>query len=157
MLGAAGGILTTVGMFLLSASAGPGGYGEGKFWAIWLTQGLLVGLGMSCKFVYSSQVVAGWFVQRRGLAIGITASGASIGKPPLEISCLCYSLTHDLSWPGLSRPLQIRRSQRRLSNGSAVLRDPRWRHVTHRLFLRNTKPSCDVASPRKVAQARGVD
>ena len=82
MLGAAGGILTTLGMFLLSVSAGSGGQGEGKYWAIWLTQGLTVGLGMSFKFVYSSQVVAGWFVQRRGLAIGITASGASIGESP---------------------------------------------------------------------------
>ena len=80
MLGATGGILTTLGLFLLSVSSGSGGQGEGKYWAIWLTQGLIVGLGMSCKFVYSSQVVASWFVERRGLAIGITASGASIGE-----------------------------------------------------------------------------
>lgn len=83
LLGAAGGILTTLGMFMLGISSGEGGRGEGKYWAIWLTQGLIVGLGMSCMFVYSSQVVATWFVKRRGLAVGITASGASIGMSHL--------------------------------------------------------------------------
>ncbi|SLM38872.1 Major facilitator superfamily domain, general substrate transporter [Lasallia pustulata] len=77
-LGATGGILSTLGMFMLSITSGQGSRGDGKYWAIWLTQGLTVGLGMSCMFVYSSQVVASWFIRRRGLAIGITASGASI-------------------------------------------------------------------------------
>lgn len=79
-LGATGGILSTLGMFMLSITSGQGSRGDGKYWAIWLTQGLTVGLGMSCMFVYSSQVVASWFIRRRGLAIGITASGASICK-----------------------------------------------------------------------------
>jgi len=83
LLGAAGGILTTLGMFMLGISRGEGGRGEGRYWAIWLTQGLIVGLGMSCMFVYSSQVVATWFVKKRGLAVGITASGASIGMSSL--------------------------------------------------------------------------
>ena len=147
MLGAAGGILTTLGMFLLSVSAGSGGRGEGKFWAIWLTQGLTVGLGMSCNFVYSSQVVAGWFVQRRGLAIGITASGASIGKSPWNTSYLYQFLTDAFSWSNLSRPLQVCRGQRRLSNRSAILCRLRWRNIVYRLSLRNSQSSCDITSP----------
>lgn len=83
-LGATGGVLTTLGMFMLSITSGRGARGDGRYWAVWLTQGLTVGLGMSCMFVYSSQVVASWFTRRRGLAIGITASGASIGMSSMR-------------------------------------------------------------------------
>ena len=78
LLSVTGGVLTTFGMFMLSLCGGNGGRSEGNYLAIWLTQGLTVGLGMSCMFVMSSQVVATWFVKKRGLAVGITASGASI-------------------------------------------------------------------------------
>ena len=80
ILAITGGLLITGGMFLLSISAGSGGKDEGKYWAIWLSQGLIVGLGMGCYFVYSSQVVASWFPRRRGFAIGVAASGASCGE-----------------------------------------------------------------------------
>ncbi|KAL9109225.1 MAG: hypothetical protein Q9227_006150 [Pyrenula ochraceoflavens] len=77
-LAAAGGLVTTFGMFMLSLTAGDGGFDQGKYIYVWLAQGLCVGLGMACVFVYSSQVVACWFPKRRSLAIGISASGASI-------------------------------------------------------------------------------
>lgn len=78
-LAAAGAGITTLGMFMLSLTSGNGGVNEGNYVYIWLTQGLCIGLGMACVFVYSSQVVACWFPKRRSLAIGISASGASIG------------------------------------------------------------------------------
>lgn len=92
-----GSVLVTLGSFLISVSAGGGGYGEGNYGLIWFTQGLLSGLGMACFFVTSSQgmssrscskksivltdrilVVATWFRKKKGFAIGIVASGASI-------------------------------------------------------------------------------
>ena len=82
-LAAAGGAVTTLGMFMLSLTAGDGGLNQGNYVYIWLTQGLCVGLGMACVFVYSSQVVACWFPKQRSLAIGISASGASIGTSPI--------------------------------------------------------------------------
>lgn len=95
---ACGGLLTTLGMFLLSVTGGKG-RGQGRYGLIWLTQGFIVGVGMSCFFVSSSQseymlsssalclldpndsvVAATWFVKRKAIAIGIVASGASIGR-----------------------------------------------------------------------------
>ncbi|KAB8339045.1 hypothetical protein FH972_021981 [Carpinus fangiana] len=68
----------TLGMFLLSVVNGDGDRGDGNYGLIWLTQGLVVGLGMSTFFVSSSQIAATWFVKRKAVAVGIVASGASI-------------------------------------------------------------------------------
>lgn len=87
-----------VGMFLLSVVNGNGGYNQGNLPLIWLLQGLITGIGMACFFVTSSQgqsserfhassqhtnrqeVAATWFIKRKGFAVGIVASGASICK-----------------------------------------------------------------------------
>ena len=45
----------TVSMFLLSVVNGNGGRGEGSYPLTWLLQGPLMGLGMACFFVTSSQ------------------------------------------------------------------------------------------------------
>lgn len=39
-----------------------------------------MGLGQACFFVSSSQIASTWFVKRKAVAIGIVASGASIGE-----------------------------------------------------------------------------
>ena len=91
-----GACLVTIGTYSLSAVVGGGGRAEGDFTLIWVTQGLIQGLGMSCFFVPSSQskclgplgirlliayaVAATWFIKRKSTAVGIVASGASIGK-----------------------------------------------------------------------------
>ncbi|KAF2399993.1 MFS general substrate transporter [Trichodelitschia bisporula] len=75
---AAGFILVPTGMGALSRAAGNGGYNQGNYGLIWLFQGLIMGLGMSCFFVTSSQIAATWFAKKKALAIGIVASGASI-------------------------------------------------------------------------------
>ncbi|KAK5172814.1 uncharacterized protein LTR77_002934 [Saxophila tyrrhenica] len=73
-----GTIFVSVGSFGLSVVNGDAGWRDGRYSLIWLTQGLISGLGMACFFVSSSQVVATWFRARKGMAIGIVASGASI-------------------------------------------------------------------------------
>ncbi|KXT09799.1 hypothetical protein AC579_6554 [Pseudocercospora musae] len=73
-----GTILLAIGSFTLSVVNGNGGYGQGNYGLIWLTQGLISGLGMACFFVSASQVVSTWFKAKKGTAIGIVASGASI-------------------------------------------------------------------------------
>lgn len=50
-----GSVLVILGQYLLSVCVGNGGYGQGKYGLIWLTQGFITGLGMSCFFVSSSQ------------------------------------------------------------------------------------------------------
>ena len=50
-----GATVVTLSMFLLSVVNGDGEQGQGNYGLIWLTQGLIQGLGMSCFFVTSSQ------------------------------------------------------------------------------------------------------
>lgn len=50
-----GTLLLSIGSFTLSVSSGDGGYNKGNYGLIWLTQGLISGLGMACFFVSSSQ------------------------------------------------------------------------------------------------------
>ncbi|TKA72885.1 hypothetical protein B0A49_08141, partial [Cryomyces minteri] len=73
-----GSFFVTLGMFMLSVANGNGQYGQGKYGLIWFTQGFVTGLGMACFFVSSSQIAATWFIRKKGFAIGIVASGASI-------------------------------------------------------------------------------
>ncbi|KAI7284037.1 MFS general substrate transporter [Hortaea werneckii] len=73
-----GAVLLTIASYVLSTVNGQGDFGQGNYGLIWLTQGLLSGLGMACFFVSSSQVVATWFKKKKGFAIGVVASGASI-------------------------------------------------------------------------------
>lgn len=58
----------------------------GQLWQVYLLYGLVAGLGMSTAYIPCSATVVRWFVRRRGLAVGIAASGGSAGTivmPPL--------------------------------------------------------------------------
>lgn len=58
----------------------------GQLWQIYLLYGLVAGLGMSTAYIPCSATVVRWFVRRRGLAVGLAASGGSAGTivmPPL--------------------------------------------------------------------------
>lgn len=74
-----GGILTTLGYLCLSFTSGRGLEGQGNYGLIVLTQGIVAGLGMSCYFVYSSQLVIQWFPRQRYFAVGVTSAGAAAG------------------------------------------------------------------------------
>ena len=50
-----GTVFVALGSFLLSVVNREGQYDEGRYELIWLTQGLVSGLGMACFFVSSSQ------------------------------------------------------------------------------------------------------
>ena len=57
-----------------------------QLWQIYVVYGLVAGVGMSTAFIPCSATVVRWFVRRRGLAVGIAASGGSAGAmvvPPL--------------------------------------------------------------------------
>lgn len=88
-----GAFLVPFGMFMLSIAHPSSGGVSANYATIWVTQGLVVGLGMACFFVSSSQsrslshtpskllivlVAATWFPNRKGLAVGFVACGASI-------------------------------------------------------------------------------
>jgi len=50
-----------------------------ELWHPYLLYGVVAALGMSTAFVPCAATVARWFVRRRGLALGITSSGISVG------------------------------------------------------------------------------
>jgi len=68
----AGGILVVFGMMMTSISS--------RYWHIVLAQGIVVGLGCACFFIPSVAIIRLYFGKRRGLAMGVAASGSSIGK-----------------------------------------------------------------------------
>ncbi|KAF2752221.1 MFS general substrate transporter [Sporormia fimetaria CBS 119925] len=73
-----GAFLVPFGMFMLSFAHPTSEDAMANYVNIWVTQGFVVGLGMACYFVSSSQVAATWFPNRKGLAVGFVACGASI-------------------------------------------------------------------------------
>jgi len=48
-------------------------------WQLYVTYGLIVGLGISAGFTTVMATTARWFTKRRGLALGIVASGTGLG------------------------------------------------------------------------------
>ncbi|KAH7001341.1 major facilitator superfamily domain-containing protein [Ilyonectria destructans] len=50
-----------------------------KIWHLFLTQGVLFGIGMGFLFVPSVGIVPQWFTTRRSLANGISAAGSGLG------------------------------------------------------------------------------
>lgn len=72
----AGGVLMGIGYFLASFST--------ELWHLYLTQGLLVGVGYSLSFVAGISVVGQWFSRRRGLALGLAVAGSGVGQVALS-------------------------------------------------------------------------
>ena len=50
-----------------------------RIWQLYLTQGLMIGLGMGAIFIPSVQVLPQWFLKRRSLAGGIASAGSGFG------------------------------------------------------------------------------
>ncbi|KAL9632158.1 MAG: hypothetical protein Q9204_003907 [Flavoplaca sp. TL-2023a] len=78
-LGFTGSLLLFLGYILLSFAGGDGMNDHGDYGLVWLTSGLLAGLGMTCFFTYSSHNVIQWFPRKRYIAAGITSTGAGAG------------------------------------------------------------------------------
>ena len=50
-----------------------------SLWQFYLTYGIIFGVGESAGFTITMSTTARWFIKRRGLALGIVASGAGLG------------------------------------------------------------------------------
>jgi len=61
-----------LGVFMLSLSK--------TYWQILLTQGVCLGIGGGCQFVSTLSVLSTFFDKRRALAMGIAATGTTIGS-----------------------------------------------------------------------------
>lgn len=50
-----------------------------KTWHLYLTQGVMIGIGVGFLYIPSIAIVSQWFLKRRSLANGITAAGSGVG------------------------------------------------------------------------------
>ena len=66
-----GSALTTLGVMMTSLST--------KYWQVMLAQGICLGLGSGALFMPSIAIIPLYFTKRRALAMGIAASGSSLG------------------------------------------------------------------------------
>ena len=66
-----GGIIVTLGFFLASFAT--------ELWQLFLTQGLICGIGWSLAYTSAMSVVGQWFNKKRGIAVGISVCGSGIG------------------------------------------------------------------------------
>ncbi|KAL8919253.1 MAG: hypothetical protein Q9172_005070 [Xanthocarpia lactea] len=78
-LGFTGFLFLFLGYLLLSFTGGQGLKDQGNYGLVWLTSGMMAGLGMTCFFTYSSHNVIQWFPRKRYIAAGITSAGAGAG------------------------------------------------------------------------------
>ncbi|KAI4171743.1 MAG: hypothetical protein LQ343_003994 [Gyalolechia ehrenbergii] len=78
-LGFTGFLLLFLGYFVLSFTSAQGLKDQGNYGFVWLTSGLMAGLGMTCFFTYSSHNVIQWFPCKKYIAAGITSTGAGAG------------------------------------------------------------------------------
>lgn len=68
---AAGALLVTSGLLVASWAQ--------SIWQVFLSYGLLLGLGVGSSFLPSNSAVGQWFVRKRGLATGIAVAGSGVG------------------------------------------------------------------------------
>jgi MFS family permease len=92
----AGTFLVVFGLMMTSLST--------EYYQVFLAHGLLVGIGCACLFLPSVAIVATYFTTNRAFAMGITATGGSIGKLHSHLAALaliliferCYNISGDV-------------------------------------------------------------
>ena len=70
--------LVVVGTFLITFGMMMTSLAE-QYYQVFLAQGVVVGLGAGCLFVPSVAIGPQYFTTKKALAVGITASGGSVG------------------------------------------------------------------------------
>ena len=76
-----GTICSVLGMFMTSLCT------TGEYWQVILAQGLTTGIGFGCLFIPSVAVLPTYFTKKKALALGIGASGSSLG-----VYFVCFSV-----------------------------------------------------------------
>lgn len=69
-----------------------------KIWHLYLSQGVLVGLGMGLLFIPSVQCTSQWFDKKRSLANGINSAGSGIGGLIMSFAIGAIIKNRDFRW-----------------------------------------------------------
>lgn len=88
-----GSVMIVVGMLMTSFATG--------YWQLFFSQGICIGLGNGCLFCPSLSVLSTYFDRRRGIAMGICATGSATGG-------MVYSALFSRLLPAIGFPWTIR-------------------------------------------------
>ena len=69
-----------------------------RIWHLYLSQGVLVGIGLGAIFIPSVQVVPQWFLKRRSLAGGIASAGSGFGGLAFSLGTDAMIRQISLAW-----------------------------------------------------------
>lgn len=114
------------------------------FWQLYVTYGLLVGVGLSASFAISTGTTARWFVKHRGLALGIVSSGVGLGT--LTMLPAAERLITSFGWRVTYLIMGIAAWAVMISNALVLRRDPHQ--------YRSRALDADVASLRPITNCR---
>jgi MFS family permease len=67
-----------VGVTLLAVGCIPASFAD-HIWHLYLSQSVLIGLGVGFTYIPSIAIISQWFLKKRSLANGISAAGSGIG------------------------------------------------------------------------------
>ncbi|VVT54219.1 uncharacterized protein SAPINGB_P003966 [Magnusiomyces paraingens] len=90
-------IFIIAGSFVLAAGNIAASFAT-RIWHLYLTQGLLSGVGIGMVFVTANAAVPMWFVNRRGIAYGIFTCGAGLGSIIFSLSVQSLIDRVGLAW-----------------------------------------------------------
>ena len=127
----AGGCLLGAGLMLVSRVH--------SLWQLYIALGLIAAAGMSAAYVPCNATVVRWFVQKRGLALSITSSGASFGMfifPPITMGLIA-----SYQWRGAYFILGVLAVTAIALCSAFVVRDPEKMNL-----LPDGEPSLDSAT-----------
>ncbi|GAN06861.1 MFS transporter protein [Mucor ambiguus] len=85
-----GSVLLSLGLILAGFST--------EVWHLYLSQGVLFGIGSSLVYMSIAAVIPQWFTTRRGLAMGIAAAGGGFGGLALSPMVTSLVAKYGLSW-----------------------------------------------------------
>lgn len=90
-----------IGTILLPAGFFGASYAR-RIWQLYLTQGVLVGMGVGFIYIPSIPVVSQWFSKRRSLANGICSAGSGVGG-----LTMCFATEAMIQRIGVSWTLRV--------------------------------------------------
>ncbi|KAF4632923.1 hypothetical protein G7Y89_g5212 [Cudoniella acicularis] len=69
-----------------------------QLWELYLSQGVLLGIGLGITYVPSAPILSQWFSKRRSLAVGISSAGSGVGGILFSFASKALISNISLAW-----------------------------------------------------------
>lgn len=87
----------TTGVFVMAGGFIAASFAK-QIWQLYISQGLLVGLGVGCIFIPAIAVLPQWFLKRRSLAQGLASCGSGFGGLAFSLGTSAMIEQLSLAW-----------------------------------------------------------